>query len=117
MKSQLNENFISNFSSFVNEMYEGDYVDNFIIDEIFPTCDELIQCVIGISFYHGFVVVIIKYDKANGHPREKTYVLLECGKGGKYIKYKSNAQPNMSDIRKCDCSFKLRGKLIGNGEW
>jgi len=41
MESQLNTNFISYFFSFINEMCEGDYTNNFTTDEIFPKRDEV----------------------------------------------------------------------------
>jgi len=107
MESQVNLSFISYFSSFINEMCDKDYTNNFTIDQIFSTRDELIQWVRGITFHLGFVVVTIRFDKATGQPMMKTYVLLDCERGGKYRKYKSDVQPSVSGTRKCDCPFKL----------
>ena len=45
MDSQVNSSFISDFSSFINEMSDGDYTNNFTTDQIFSTRDELIQWV------------------------------------------------------------------------
>jgi len=63
-----------------------------------------------------FVVVIIRYDKANGQFRRKMYVLLGSERGGKYQKYKYDVQPNISSTRKFDYPFKLRDKIVSNGE-
>lgn len=75
-------------------MYEGEYTDNFTTQEIIPTYDELIQCVQGIYFHLGFVILIMKFDKDNGQLERKTYVLLECENGEKYKKYKYDVQPS-----------------------
>jgi len=45
MDSQVNLSFISDFSSFINEMSDGDYTNNFTTNQIFSTRDELIQWV------------------------------------------------------------------------
>jgi len=42
--------------------------------------------------------------------------LLGCERGGKYRKCKTDVQPSVSGMRKCDCPFKLRDKLIFNGD-
>jgi len=84
MDSQVNSIFISNFSSFINEMSDGDYTNNFTTDQMFSTRDELIHWVRGIAFHLGFVVVTIRSDKATGQPGRITYVLLGCEMGGKY---------------------------------
>jgi len=39
MDSQVNSSFISDFSSFINEMSDGDYINNFTTDHIFSTRD------------------------------------------------------------------------------
>jgi len=59
MESQVNSSFISDFSSFINEMCDRDYTNNFTTDKIFSTRDELIQWVREITFHLGFVVVNI----------------------------------------------------------
>jgi len=41
--------------------------------------------------------------------------LLGCERGGKYRKYKFDAQPSVFGTRS-DCPFKLRGKPISNGD-
>jgi len=48
----------------------------------------LIRWVPGITFHLGFVVVTIRFDNATGQSGRKTYVLLSCGRGDKYRKYK-----------------------------
>lgn len=116
MKSQVNGSLIPNFSSFINEMCMRDYTNNFTIDEIFLIRDDLIQWVREISFHLDFIVLIPRFDKVNGQHEIKTYVLLGCEMDGKYKKYKPDVQPSMSDTRKYDSSFKLRGKPISNGE-
>jgi len=42
MDSQVNSSFISDFSSFINQMSDGDYTNNFTTDQIFSTRNELI---------------------------------------------------------------------------
>ena len=116
MELQVNSSFISYFSSFINEMCDEDYINNFMSDKIFSTQYELIQWVRGITFHLDFVIVTIRSDKAISQPRKKMYVLLSCEKGDKYMKYKSNVQPSVSGTRKCDCPFKFRGKPISNGD-
>jgi len=44
------------------------------------------------------------------------YVLLGSERGGKYQKYKYDVQPNISSTRKFDYPFKLRDKIVSNGE-
>jgi len=46
---------------------------------------------------------------------EKTRVLLDCERGGKYRKYKNDLLVIVPSKRKYDCSFKLQGKPICNG--
>jgi len=69
---------------------------------------------IGNSF--GFVIVILRSDTANGQRERKTCVLLGCERGGKYRQYKKDLDVTKSEIRKCDCPFKLRGKPVNDGE-
>lgn len=78
--------------------------------------DELIHWVREIACDLSFVIVIIRYDKANSQFERKTYVLLRCERDRKYKKIKFDVQLSISNTRKCDCTFKLRGKPIGNGE-
>jgi len=95
-------------------MCEEEYTYNFTTKQIFPTRDELIQWVQGITFDLGFVVLTIRSEKANGQLDRKTYVLLGYEMGDKYRKDKYDVQPSVSSTRKCDCPFKLRGKPICN---
>lgn len=69
-----------------------------------------------IVFNLGFVMLIIRLDKATGEPGRKTFVLLGCERGGKYKKYKLDVQPSIYGTRKYECPFKLRGKPYSNGE-
>lgn len=66
IEPQVNESFMLCFSSFITEMRKRDHTNNFTIEHIFPTRNELIQWVRGISFHLDFVVFIIRFDKANG---------------------------------------------------
>jgi len=47
---------------------------------------------------------------------QSTYILLGCERGRKYKKYKVDLQHSITGTRKCDCPFKLRGKLVGSGK-
>jgi len=69
---------MSNCSSFINDICEGDYTSNFINEEIFLTREDLIKQVQGVAFDLGFVVIILRSDKYNGQPKRMTYVLLGC---------------------------------------
>ncbi|XP_014521959.1 uncharacterized protein LOC106778497 [Vigna radiata var. radiata] len=115
LDSQMNSDFMSEFSSFINEVGEGDYTDKFSTDEIFPSRDDMIDWVRKIAFQLGFVVVIVRSDTATDEPERKTFVVLGCERSGKYRKYKQDVQPSVSGTRKCKCPFKLRGKPKGHG--
>ncbi|XP_052723780.1 uncharacterized protein LOC128193735 [Vigna angularis] len=97
------------------EVGEGDYTDQFSTDQIFPTRVNLIEWVRKIAFDLGFVVVIIRSDTATGEAGRKTFILLGFERSGKYRKYKPDVQPSFSGTRKCECSFRLRGKPKGDG--
>jgi len=68
------------------------------------------------DFDLGFIVIILRFDKYNGQPERKTYVLLGCERGGKYRKYKYDVESSLSGTRKYEYPFKLRGKPISKGE-
>jgi len=114
--SQLNCSLMSDFSDFVHDICEQDYISHFTTDDIFPTREDLIKWVRGVTYNLGFVVIILRSDKYNGQPGRKTHVLLGCERGGKYRKYKCDAEPSLSGTRKCDCPFRLRGRPISQGE-
>jgi len=69
-----------------------------------------------VAFRLGFVVVILRSDKATGQQGRKTFVLLGCERSGKYRKYRNDLEVSITEIRKCDCPFRLRGKPISNGK-
>jgi len=77
---------------------------------VFGTRDELLEWVCKVSFRLGFVVVILRLEKATGAQGRKTYVLLGCERSGKYRKYITNLDVSIIVTRKCDCPFRLRGK-------
>ncbi|XP_017434647.1 uncharacterized protein LOC108341482 [Vigna angularis] len=111
--SQINSDFMSEFSSFLNEVGEGDYTDQFSTDQIFSSRADLIEWVRKIAFDLGFVVVIIRSDTATGEASRKTFILLGCERSGKYRK--PDVQPGVSGTRKCECPFRLKGKPKGEG--
>ncbi|XP_052730036.1 uncharacterized protein LOC128195724 [Vigna angularis] len=115
LDSEINSDFISEFSYSLKEVGEGDYSDQFSTDKIFPTRADLIQWVRKIAFDLGFVVVTIRSDTATGEAGRKTFILLGCERSGKYRKYKADVQPSLSGTRKCECPFRLRGKPKGDG--
>ena len=45
----------------------------------------------------------------------KTFVLLGCERSGHW-KYKHEVDVIITSSRMCGCPFKLRGKLVSNGE-
>ena len=116
LDSQLNCSLMSEFSDFVHDICEQDYTSHFTTDDIFSTREDLIKWVRGVAYNLGFVVIILRSDKYNGQPGRKTHVLLGCERGGKYRKYKCDAEPSLSGTRKCDCPFRLRGRPISQGE-
>jgi len=83
LDSQKNSSLASEFSSFIHIICKEDYTSNFTTDEVFPTCEDLIKWVRGVTFDLGLVVIIPRSNKYNGQPRRKTYVLLGCERGGK----------------------------------
>ena len=84
--------------------------------QVFGTREELLEWVRKIAFRLGFVVVILRSDKATGAQGRKTYVLLGCERSEKYRKYRTNLEVIITDTRKCDCPFGLHGKPIKGGE-
>ena len=57
---------------------------------MFGTRDELLEWVRKVVFRLGFVVVILRSDKATGAQGRRTYVLLGCERSGKYRKYRTD---------------------------
>ncbi|XP_052728521.1 uncharacterized protein LOC108327397 [Vigna angularis] len=118
MDSQVGSSLISDFSSFISEVGEGDLTNKFTTNEIFRSREHLIDWVRGMTYDLGFVVVIVRSDIATGVRGRKMFVILGCERGGKYRKYKADALPSVYDTRKCDRSFRLKGKPCSDGdEW
>ncbi|XP_052725869.1 uncharacterized protein LOC108336744 [Vigna angularis] len=63
----------------------------------------------------GFVVVIVRSDIVIGVRGRKTFVILGCERGGKYRKYKADAVASVYGTRKCEYSFRLKGKPCSDG--
>lgn len=101
--SQVNLYFVPDFSPFINEMAVRDYTNNFIIDQIFSSYDDLIEWVWGITFHLKFVVITIRCEKAIGELGRNMFVLLGCKRDGKYKKYKHDAQSSIYNTRKYEC--------------
>ncbi|XP_017438319.1 protein FAR1-RELATED SEQUENCE 5-like [Vigna angularis] len=116
MDSQIDSSFISDFSSFINEVVERDLTNKFTTNEIFRSREQLIEWVRGIAYNLGFVVVIVRSDIATGVRGRKTFVILECERGGKYQKYKPDAVGSVYGTRKCGCSFRLKVKPSPDGD-
>ncbi|XP_052732410.1 uncharacterized protein LOC128196213 [Vigna angularis] len=114
--SQVGSSLISDFSSFISEVVEGDLTNKFTTNEIFRSLEHLIDWVRGMAYDLGFVVVIVRYDIATGVQGRKTFVILGCKRGGKYRKYKVDAVPSVYDTRKCECPFRLKGKPCSDGD-
>jgi len=83
---------------------------------VFGTRDELFKWICKVTFRLCFVVVILRSDKATRAQGRNTYVLLGCERSGKYRKYITDLEVSTTGTRKCDCSFRLHGKLIKDGE-
>ncbi|KAJ1406826.1 MULE transposase domain [Sesbania bispinosa] len=90
-----------------------DFSDVFTTDEIFESRDELLNWVRGIAMDHDFVVVIMRSD--SGGIDRKIKLILGCERSGKYRPYKSELVRNVTDSRKCECPFRLRGRPLANG--
>ncbi|XP_068486516.1 protein FAR-RED IMPAIRED RESPONSE 1-like [Phaseolus vulgaris] len=108
---------------FEQELYDGvdvwdddECTNAFTTYEVFCTRDELLKWVRKIVFHFGFVIVILRSDTSIGQRGRKTFVLLGCERGGKYIRYKKDLQVTESGIRKCGCPFRLRGYPVKSGE-
>ena len=85
---------------------------------MFGTRDELLEWVRKVAFRLGFVVVILRSDKATGAQGRRTYVLLGCERSGKYRKYRTDLDVSITGTRKCDYPFRLWGKpLKGTDGW
>ena len=78
--------------------------------QVFGTRDQLLEWVRKVAFRLGFVVVILRSDKATGAQGRKTYVLLGCERSKKYRKYRTNLEVTITDTRKCDYPFRSCGK-------
>jgi len=98
---------------FVYEIWNLNLV---VLISVFATRYDLLEWVRKVAFDLGFVIVILRSDKANRQPRRKTFVLLGCERSGKYKKYKTVVDVSVTDSRKCDCPFKLRGKPSSHGD-
>ena len=83
---------------------------------MFGTRYELLEWVRKVAFRLGFVVVILRSDKATRAQGKMTYVLLGYERSGKYRKYKTNLEVSITGTRKYDCPFRLRDKPIKGEE-
>ena len=57
----------------------------------------------------------MRLDTSKGQPRRKTFVVLGNEKGGKYRQYKKTYK-SLSETRKCECPFRLRGRPLEDYE-
>ncbi|XP_047165133.1 uncharacterized protein LOC124834478 [Vigna umbellata] len=116
MDSQVGSSLISDLSSFISKVGEGDLTNKFTTNEIFRSREHLLYRVRGMTYDLGFVVVIVRSDIATSVRERKTFIILRCERGGKYQKYKADAVPSVYDTRKCECLFRLKGKPCSNGD-
>jgi len=105
LDSKVDPSLVLDFSAFVHDICEQDYTSKFASHDIFPTCEDLIKRVRRVGFDLGFVVIILRSDKYNGQLGRQTYALLGCEKGGKYRKYKSDAEPSLSSTNRISNSI------------
>lgn len=70
---------------------------------------------------NGFIVVIVKSDNGGKGSKKrkgrKIFLILGCEKSGKYRKFKNALSHKVSGTKKCECPFRLRGRLLKNGGW
>jgi len=59
---------------------------------VFSSREDLLEWVCGVVYGLGFVIVIIRFDIANGKKGRKTYVLLGCERRASYRKYKDGLE-------------------------
>ncbi|XP_052736706.1 uncharacterized protein LOC108336813 [Vigna angularis] len=97
MDSQVGSSLISDFSSFIGKVGEGDLTNKFTTNEIVRSQEHLITWLL---VYGG----------------RKAFVILGCERGGKYRKYKAHAVPSVYGTRKCECPFRLKGKPGSDGD-
>jgi hypothetical protein len=68
----------------------------------------------GVGKATRLVIVITLSD--NGAIRRKPLVTLGCERGGKHKEYKNPYKRETIGTKKCECPFKLRGRLVRNNE-
>jgi len=76
----------------------------------------LLEWARSIDYSYGFVIVILRSDTWTGQQERMTYILLGCEIGGKYKQYKKDVDINQTRSKKCECPFRLRGKLVKGGQ-
>jgi len=66
-----------------------------------------------VAFHFGFVIVILRLITSIGQRGRKTFVLLGCEKGGKYIRYKKDLEVTENGT---GCPFRLRGYQVKSSD-
>ncbi|XP_058778673.1 protein FAR1-RELATED SEQUENCE 3-like [Vicia villosa] len=78
----------------------------FTNDMTFACREHLLDWVRNKASKLGFGIVILRFD--NGSSRRKAFVVLNCERGGKYVRTNRVLKHNDTGSRKCACSLKLR---------
>lgn len=61
----MNLSFVFEFSSFISEIVEGVYINNFISNKIFSSSDELIEWVQGIVLFLDLLWLFLTHQLMN----------------------------------------------------
>ena len=65
----------------------------------------------------GFVIVTYRSDKGGAGGNRREFVTLGCERSGKYKKYKKQLTREVTGTKKCECTFRLRGRPHANEGW
>ncbi|XP_068504274.1 uncharacterized protein [Phaseolus vulgaris] len=106
------------YNALDNEHRAHECSETFSTDEVFRDRDELLEWARSVGYSYGFVIVILRSDTWTGQRGRMTYVLLGCERGCKYKRYRKEVDVSRTGSRKCECPFRLRGKLVkGRQGW
>src|SRR3954467_14475889 len=92
-----------------------DVRQHFTIDRSFGDCEQLLDWVRKETNKNGFAIVILRSD--NGNSRRKTFVVLNCERGGSYVQSNRVLKHEDTRSRKCGCPFKLRATRRVDDLW
>lgn len=92
-----------------------DHGEHFTTKQKFATQNDLLEWVREKARKLGFTTIIGKSDK--GGNGRSAFVTVICERGGSYKEYKRKTRCKIACSVKCECSFRLRGYLLIDGDW